>query len=128
MKEIHEVNIEDTSDCDMPNNMPRKYVLKPNRNRRRDKINSSNNVNFLAFPGFLWFCCCHCLIWLEDCRVQYFIFDACSFKISNMPIKNTMLGSPRKILTFWSDFVNFSSKSSRNSSSFFCNLLLSSLA
>lgn len=40
MKEIHDVKIDETSDCAIPNSMPRTYVFNPSRSRRSVKVNS----------------------------------------------------------------------------------------
>lgn len=40
MKEIHNVKIDETSDCEIPNSMPRTYVFNPSQRRRSVKVNS----------------------------------------------------------------------------------------
>lgn len=40
MKEIHDVKIDETSDCEIPKSMPRTYVFNPSRSRRSVKVNS----------------------------------------------------------------------------------------
>lgn len=40
MKEIHDVKIDETSDYEIPNSMPRTYVFNPSQSRRSVKVNS----------------------------------------------------------------------------------------
>lgn len=40
MKKIHDVKIDETSDCEIPNSMPGSYVFNPSRSRRSVRVNS----------------------------------------------------------------------------------------